>query len=185
MFRLRRIGIDTLSEHVVFLHEAAVQEGELGFQPLDRVRILGLEAARRPREITGVLNFCRNDILGHDEIGLSEVAFRDLGLPEGAPVDATLARSPESLERVRGKLRGARLSRADFDEVLRDVCARRYSKTELAMFVLACALPSLDDEELIALTEAMIACGSRLRLRRPGRRGQALHRRRSPAIAPP
>ena len=166
MFRLRRIGIDTLSEHVVFLHEAAVQKGELGFQPLDRVRILGSKG-EAPREITAVLNFCRTDILGHDEIGLSEVAFRDLGLPEGAAVDATLARSPESLERVRGKLRGARLSRADFDEVLRDVCARRYSNTELAMFVLACALPSLDDAELVALTEAMIACGSRLRFDAP------------------
>jgi thymidine phosphorylase len=161
VFRLRRIGIDTLSEHVVFLHEAAVQQGELGFQPLDRVRILASEGPA-PREITAVLNFCRTDILGHDEIGLSEVAFRDLGLPEGAAVEATLARAPASLERVRGKLRGARLERADFDAVLRDVCARRYSKTELAMFVLACALPSLDEQELIALTEAMIGCGSRL-----------------------
>jgi len=125
------------------------------------VRILGSKG-EAPCEITAVLNFCRTDILGHDEIGLSEVAFRDLGLPEGAAVDATLARSPASLELVRGKLRGARFGRADFDEVLRDVCARRYSKTELAMFVLACALPSLDEPELVALTESMIACGSRL-----------------------
>ena len=35
------------------------------------------------------------------------------------------------------------------------------------MFVLACALPSLDDAELVALTEAMIACGSRLRFDAP------------------
>jgi thymidine phosphorylase len=66
------------------------------------------------------------------------------------------------VKRVRGKLRGARLSRADFDAVLRDVCARRYSKPELAMFVLACALRQLDRAELIAFTEAMIACGSQL-----------------------
>jgi len=166
VFRLRRIGIDTLSEHVVFIHERAVREGALGFQPLDRVRIIGSQDGV-PREITAVLNFCRTDLLDKQEIGLSEVGFRDLGLPEGAPVDATLARAPDSVERVRAKLRGSRLSRADFDAVLRDVCARRYSKPELAMFVLACALPSLDEEELIALTGAMIDCGSRLRFEAP------------------
>jgi thymidine phosphorylase len=157
MFRVRRLGVDTLSEHVVFLHERAVREGALGVHPLDRVRVVGGGA-----EVTAVLNFCRTDLLAKDEVGLSEVAFADLGLAEGSAVEVTLARSPESVELVRGKLRGARLSRADFDAVLRDVCARRYSKPELSMFVLACALRSLDEEELVALTGAMIDCGSRL-----------------------
>ncbi len=95
------------------------------------------------------------------------MAFHDLGLAEGAAVEATLARPPESLDLVRGKLRGEKLSRVAFDRVLRDVCARRYSKTELAMFVLACALRSLDEEEVVALTRAMIDCGSRLRFDAP------------------
>jgi thymidine phosphorylase len=157
MFRLKRMCIDTLSEHVVFIHEGAVSAGRLGFQPLDRVRLLA-----NGRELTGVLNFCRDSLLGRDEIGLSEVAFRDFGQPEGALVRATHAPAPESVERVRGKLRGARLARADFDAVLSDVCARRYSKPELAMFVLACALRQLDRAELVAFTEAMVACGSQL-----------------------
>jgi thymidine phosphorylase len=158
MLRLRRMSIDTLSEHVVFIHESAVAEGRLGFQPLDRVRLL----AENGRELTGVLNFCTDTLLGRDEVGLSDVAFRDFGLPEGAAVRATHAPAPESVERVRHKLRGGRLARADFDAVLRDVCARRYSKPELSMFVLACALRQLDRLELVAFTEAMVACGSRL-----------------------
>jgi thymidine phosphorylase len=158
MFRLRRVCIDTLSEHVVFIHEDAVREGRLGFQPLDRVRIL----AEDGRELSGVLNFCRDALLEKDEIGLSEVAFRDFAQPEGTRVHATHAPAPDSVERVRHKLRGGRLSRADFDAVLRDVCARRYSKPELAMFVLACALRQLDRPELVAFTEAMVACGSQL-----------------------
>lgn len=163
MFRLRRVGIDTLSEHVVFIHESAVEKGDLGFKPLDRVRVL--EAGTPPgsgREITGVLNFCRDAILAVDEIGLSEVAWNDLGLPSGATVEATHARSPESVDCVRAKLRGTRLGRRDFDAILRDVAARRYSKPELAMFVLACALRRLDPDELVQFTHAMIACGSSL-----------------------
>ncbi len=158
MLRLRRMCIDTLSEHVVFIHEGAVAEGRLGFQPLDRVRLLGPGGC----ELTGVLNFCNDSLLKRDEIGLSESAFRDFGQAEGTTVDATHAPAPESLDRVRHKLRGGRLARADFDAVLGDVCARRYAKPELAMFVLACALRQLDHAELIAFTEAMIGCGSQL-----------------------
>ncbi len=161
MFRLKRVCIDTLSEHVVFIHEDAVATGELGFKPLDRVRVIAGEGAGR-REISGVLNFCRDSLLARDEIGLSDIAFHDLGVPEGAALDATHAPAPESVERVRRKLAGARLTRADFDAVLADVCARRYAKPELAMFVLACALRRLDKGELIAFTEAMIGCGSQL-----------------------
>jgi thymidine phosphorylase len=163
MFRLRRMGIDTLSEHVVFIAEQAVAEGALGFKPLDRVRVIGRRAdGQAAAEVSGVLNFCGHALLARDEIGLSDSAFRDLGLPEGAAVEATHARAPESVERVRRKLRGETLSREDFDAILSDVCARRYAKPELAMFVLACALRRLDRGELIAFTEAMIACGSSL-----------------------
>jgi thymidine phosphorylase len=162
MFRLRRMGIDTLSEHVVFIAEAAVAEGELGFKPLDRVRVLGQRSDGSEAEVSGVLNFCGDALLARDEIGLSDSAFRDLDLAPGAPVEATHARAPASVERVRRKLRGDSLSRADFDAILADVCARRYSKPELAMFVLSCALRRLERGELIAFTEAMIACGSRL-----------------------
>ena len=163
MFRVRRMPVDTLSEHVVFLHEDAVAEGELGFEPLDRVRVIGASGPNgKPREITGVLNFCRSPILAKGEIGLSEVAWRDLGVAEGSSVTATLARPPESVELVRRKLAGARLERTDFEAILRDVAARRYSKVELSMFVLSCALRQLDRVEIVGLTQAMIACGERL-----------------------
>jgi thymidine phosphorylase len=163
MFALRRIGIDTHYEHVVLIHQRAVEEGALGFKPLDRVRVIGNDPeSGEEREITGVLNFCANKLLGVDEVGLSEDAFRDLGLVEGSSVRATHARAPESVERVRGKLAGSRLSRQDFDAILADVVERRYSKVELTMFVLACALRQLDAEELVAFTKAMIHCGSQL-----------------------
>lgn len=163
MFRVRRMPVNTLSEHVVFLHEDAVAEGELGFEPLDRVRVIAASSQNgKLREITGVLNFCRSPILAKGEIGLSEVAWRDLGVAEGSSVTATLARPPESVELVRRKLAGSRLERGDFEEILRDVAGRRYSKVELSMFVLSCALRQLDRGELVGLTQAMIACGERL-----------------------
>ncbi|MBW2444779.1 MAG: thymidine phosphorylase family protein [Deltaproteobacteria bacterium] len=164
MFRLKRLEIDTQSEHVVFINERAVCEGSLGFNPLDRVRVFGVDSeAEGQGGITGILNFCHDSLLEKDEIGLSEVAFADMALSEGAQVGATLARAPTSIACVREKLRGHRMTRADFDRILEDVVARRYSKPELAMFVLACALRNLDTQELIDFTGAMVDCGSSLR----------------------
>ncbi|HUI25549.1 MAG TPA: thymidine phosphorylase, partial [Candidatus Kryptonia bacterium] len=163
MFRLKHLQIDTLGEHVVFIHEAAVRAGNLGFRPLDRVRVVGAApASQPPREVIGILNFCRDALIASDEIGLSDVTFRDLGLPDGANVHATLAPAPRSVDLVRAKLGGHRLDRAAFDAILADVIQHRYSKVELSMFVLACALQTLDLDETIDLTRAMIGAGSKL-----------------------
>lgn len=155
--------IDTHTEHVVFLHRHAVDRGELGLNPLDRVRVVVAGTADRPpREIEGVLNFCHDGLVADDEVGVSESAFRDLGVAEGTLVTAALAAPPESVRRVRSKLGGARLERADFDAILKDVASHRYSKVELSMFVLACALRRLDAAELVDFTRAMIDIGQRL-----------------------
>lgn len=164
MFRLKPLAIDTLSEHVIFIHEQAVLAGNLGFRPLDRVRVVEAApaAGAAPRQVIGVLNFCRDALLAADEIGLSEDAARDLGLPAGAAVEATQSPAPASVDLVRGKLQGGRLDEAAFDAILGDVTARRYSKVELSMFVLACALRTLDTDEIVAYTRAMIGSGTAL-----------------------
>jgi len=163
MFSLRRMGIDTQSEHVIFIHVDAVSQGVLGFKPMDRVLISGDDPdTGKNREITGILNFCEDSLIEIDQIGLSSIAYSDLGLPEGTSVRAALAVSPTSVDKVRGKLRGEKLDRSDFDAIIQDVTARRYSKPELSMFVLACALQHLDDREIADFTEAMIDSGSSL-----------------------
>ena len=58
--------------------------------------------------------------------------------------------APRSIDLVRAKLVGQRLDRAAFDAILADVVQHRYSKVELSMFVLACALKTLELDELVA-----------------------------------
>lgn len=168
MFRLRRMGIDTQSEHVLFIHADAVARGVLGFKPLDRVLVSGRDPkSGKLHQIIGILNFCEDALVEVDEIGVSNVAFGDLGLPEGSAIEAELAAPPTSVDRIRRKLDGGRLGRSDFDEIVRDVVARRYSKPELSMFVLACARQNLDEAEIADFTQAMIASGSSLRFDAP------------------
>jgi thymidine phosphorylase len=165
MFRLKPLRIDTLSEHVIFINAAAVQAGNLGFRPLDRVRVMGEDSVTgTTHEVTGILNFCEDSLVAPDEIGLSTVTARDLGLPAGAQVRATIAPAPRSVDLVRAKLQGQRLNRTAFDTILADVVQHRYSKVELSMFVLACALRTLDLNELVDYTRALIAAGTQLEI---------------------
>ena len=162
MFRLKPLAIDTLSEHVIFIHEETVLAGNLGFRPLDRVRVVEAQPAAggAPRQVIGVLNFCRNGLVAADEIGLSEDATHDLGLSAGTLVHATQSPAPASVDLVRAKLQGRRLDETAFRAILGDVTERRYSKVELSMFVLACALRTLDTDEIVAYTRAMIGSGA-------------------------
>jgi thymidine phosphorylase len=163
VFKVKHLPIDTLREHVITIHQSAVRTGNLGFNPLDRARVFGPHPqSGEMREVVGILNFCSDLLVAPDEIGLSEEAFRDLGLPEGSAVTATLATAPQSVDLVRAKLRGERLSRIAFQEILTDVVAHRYSRVELSMFVLACALKTLDAAEVVDYTRAMIATGTEL-----------------------
>jgi thymidine phosphorylase len=163
MFRLRHLHIETLRERIIVIHGSAVAKGNLGFNPMDRARVIGADPQTgQTREVSGVLGFCSDTLIAEDEIGLTEDAFRDLGLPEGAPVSATLAFAPPSVDLVREKLRGGRLDRAAFDTILADVTHHRYSRVELAMFVMACAMRTLDLDELVDFTRAMVATGSQL-----------------------
>ena len=43
MFRVKQSCIETLGEHVIFIHKDAVLKGNLGFRPLDRVRVVDEE----------------------------------------------------------------------------------------------------------------------------------------------
>jgi thymidine phosphorylase len=163
MFRVKQSCIDTLGEHVIFIHKDAVTSGNLGFRPLDRVRVVEAQpAGETAREVTGIINFCEDSLVLPDEIGLSEVTFRDLGLEDGTPVLASIAPAPRSVDLVRGKLDGKRLARADFNAIMTDIVEHRHSKVELSMFVLACALKTLDLQELVDYTSAMIDAGTRL-----------------------
>ncbi len=157
MLKLRRVAIDTPRENVVYLaRECPVYRAEK-FQGLAKI-----EVSANGRSVMAVLNICDDaELLHPDELGLSEQAFRQLGLPEGSRVTVAQAGPPASREAIRAKVTGARLGYAEFESVIRDIVANRYSKMEIAAFLIASA-SFLTTEEVLALTRAMAAVGNRL-----------------------
>ncbi|GIX31588.1 MAG: putative thymidine phosphorylase [Porticoccaceae bacterium] len=161
--RLRRVAIDTYRENVAYLHRDCHLYKAEGFQALNKIEV------RCGRHlILAVLNVVDDErLVAPDELGLSEQAFADLGLAEGARVAINHAPPPQSMEYVREKLRGARLAQAQYDEIVRDIAANRYSKTEIAAFVVAVSEAGLDREEVFYLTRAMVRSGEQLDWREP------------------
>ncbi len=156
--QIRRVGIDTWRENVAYLHRDCPVVRAAGFQALSKVTI-----AAQGASIAAVLNVVDDvRIVGPFELGLSEDAYLRLGVADGVEASIEHAEPPASIASLHRKIAGERLSRGDLFDIIRDIARARYSKVELAAFVVATNQFELDREEVLHLTEAMIAAGRRL-----------------------
>ncbi|ATE61116.1 thymidine phosphorylase family protein [Thauera sinica] len=154
---LRRVAIDTYRENVAYLHRDCEVYRAEGFQALAKV-----EVRADGRRILATLNVATDPrIVRCNELGLSEDAFAQLGVENGAPVRVSQAEPPPSIPALHRKIAGERLTREDFHAIVRDIAGHRYSKIELTAFVVASNQGELDREEVYFLTEAMSQAGSR------------------------
>ncbi len=156
--QVRRVGIDTWRENVAYMHRDCPVVRAAGFQALSKV-----EVRANGQMILAVLNVVDDErIVSACELGLSEDAFSRLGVVEGHAARIAHAEPPASIAALRRKINGERLGKEDLAAIIRDVAEARYSKIELAAFVVATNQYELDREEVLHLTEAMIAVGRRL-----------------------
>jgi thymidine phosphorylase len=154
----RRIGIDTWRENVVYLRRDCPVVRAEGFQALAKV-----EVAANGRTILAVLNVVDDPrMLGSRELGLSEESWTQLAVADGAPVTVRHAEPPPSMWALKRKIAGERLGAEEFAALVRDIAAHRYSKVELAAFVVATDQFALDRDEVLHLTQAMVDVGQRL-----------------------
>ncbi len=157
MLKLRRIGVDTYRENVAYLSRDCPLYRAEKFQGLAKI-----EVSKNGRSILAVLNIVDDlQLLPRDELGLSEQAFHQLGLPEGETVTVAQAAPPASRDAIRAKVLGRVLSAEEYEAIIRDIAANRYSKMEIAAFLIASA-SFLTTDEVLSLTRAMAAVGNRL-----------------------
>jgi len=156
--KLRRLGIDTYRENVVYLHRDCELYRAEGFQALSKVKICA-----DGRRILAVLNVVDDDsIVTPVDLGLSEEAFAKLGVNEGHLVSIEHAEPPASMNAVRRKIAGERLSQEDYRHIINDITDKRYSKTEISAFLVASGQTDMDRDEVYFLTRAMLESGEQL-----------------------
>jgi len=157
MLRLKQLGIDTCHETVAFLARRCPLYRAQEFVALARIEISG-----GGRRIIATLNIVDDEsLMAADELGLSLLAYRQLGLPDGTPVEIAQASPPASLDHIRAKIDGAVLSPEAYQAIARDLAAHRYSKMEIAAFLIAGARFTTAPE-VLSMTRAMASVGGRL-----------------------
>ncbi|MCX7230940.1 MAG: thymidine phosphorylase family protein [Burkholderiales bacterium] len=164
--RLRAVRIDTDSENVAYLARGCTACRVDVLRAAQKVSVSVVGASVEP--MLAVLNVVDDpSIVGPDELGLSEQAFAMLGVPTGTPVTIGPAPRPASLDIVRRKLQGEPLDLGAMRAIARDIAARRYARSEIAAFLVACGREDLERDEVLALTRAMLETGERLDWREP------------------
>ena len=155
--RVRRLGIDTRQETVVYLRYDCVVCRSEGLEAQARVEVRNGE-----RAIIATVSVVTTDLLAGGEAGLSEAAWLRLGVAEGDPVSIAHPPPLESLGFVRAKVYGRTLDEPAIRAIVGDLVAGRYSDIHLASLITACAATRLDRNEMVALTRAMVDSGQRL-----------------------
>jgi len=159
--QLRRLGIDTGYEHVVYLdHDSPICHSE-GFGAHSRLSLRVGE-----REILATLNLVHADWLDPNEAGLSESAWLSLNPRPGERVVIAHPPSVDSLAHVRAKIFGKELDANAWQAIVRDIVARRYSGIEMAALITAASGNHLTPNEVIDLTRAMVRAGTQLQWHR-------------------
>ncbi len=155
---LKAIGIDTYKEHVVYLHRNCQRYQTEGFRALSKI-----EVRHQAHSILATLNIVDDaHLIAPGECGLGVHAFADFGLPEGTEVTISQPAPIHSMQAVRRKIAGERLSEQDYQDICQDIAQGRYAKEELAAFLVSSAQTGMDREEILYLTKAMTQTGQSL-----------------------
>lgn len=154
ILRFRRLGINTLHEHIVYMREDCPVCLAEGFEILTRICV-----SKGKNTIVAIVNIVKTDIIQHGEISLSEKAMHSLGVKDGDMLHLSHLQPLESLGFVRSKIFGNDLNAPQMDMIIRDIVNGSYSNIHLAAFITSCAGNRMNTSEIIALTNAMIATG--------------------------
>jgi thymidine phosphorylase len=160
--KLRRIGIDTRQEHVVYMRRDCHVCRAEGFDSLAR-----LEVECNGRHLLATLNVVDTQLLGDDEAGQSERAVQELGGRDGDPVSVWHGPLLDSLSVLRAKVYGHRLDYGGLESIIADVVAGHYADIHIAAFLSACAGGRKDLQETVDLTRAMVNTGETIAWDRP------------------
>lgn len=155
--RLRRLGIDTHQEPVVYMRADCHVCRSEGLSAHSRVAV-----ATDSASIIATLNVVHDGFFQPGEAGLSEAAWSLLRATPGQW--AMFAHPPlvDSFGAVRAKIFGHPFDEATLHTIIKDIAAARYADIDLSAFLTACAAGGMSLEEVVGLTRGMVAVGERL-----------------------
>jgi len=161
MLKIKKIAIDTEPENTAFLSRQCSAYRAEEFRALRKIEVFS-SSDEHPTILANLVIVDDATIVGPDELGLGEQAFRRLRLAEGARVCISQAQPPKSLEAVRRKINGEIMNTGEIEAIIADISAHRYSPMEIAAYLIASA-GFTTTNEVLATTRAMAQSGAQLK----------------------
>lgn len=151
------LGINSLHEHIVYMRQDCHICISEGFEALTRIRL-----TYGKRSLVATLNVLQSDLLQPGELSLSQSAAQSLKIRAGDRVSISHVQPFGSLSAVRAKIYGHKLNEAQWEEIIEDIVAERYSNVQLSAFITACTGERMTIDEIVSLSKAMVSSGETL-----------------------
>lgn len=158
MLKAKILELETGGKPIVIVNKEDAED--LGIRGLSRLVIKTKE-----RKLTGIVNITTS-IVEKGEIGLSESVAKTLNLAGGEEVEVEVAKFPSSLQHIKNKIKGKKLSYEEIFEIVKDTVEGNLSEGEIASFVVALEAKGLDLDEAASLSLAMVETGKKLELKK-------------------
>lgn len=157
--KIKKINFNNGKEAFLYLNRECPVVVEQGFDGGIRIEIKGSN-----KKVAGELVLISNqNLLKNDEIGLSDVAFKRLGLNEGTEVEASRIPLLKSFNAVRAKMFGHEFGKEDVRAIIQDIVDGYYSPSHIAAFCGVCEGGNMSLDEISYLTDAMVNVGQTIK----------------------
>ncbi len=158
--KVKDLEISTGATPVVTLNNCDAKL--LDLYPLDRILV-----KKNSRKMVAVLDIAESEkAVPHGTMGFFEEALNKLGVKSHDVVEVSLAKKPESIDYIKKKLSGKELNYDESLQIINDIVDDKLTQIEMTAYVLANYANGMTQKEIVDLTKAMSATGSRLNLDR-------------------
>ena len=125
----------------------------------DRVQVIN------PKNGVSVAAFVEttSTITPQETIGIYRFTNERLHLEDGAEIEVREAARPASLDYVKKKMDGGKISKEEMLTIIKDVVSDDLSSAEITAFIIASYINPLDMDEVEHLTRAMVETGERIK----------------------
>jgi AMP phosphorylase len=146
---------------VVMLNKKTAKK--LGFHLSDRILIK--TTGLKKREFSSIVD-TTDSFVKEDEIIVSLEVIKTLNLKDGQKVDVSLSDIPVSINFIKKKMDGEKLTKNEISRIIKDIVNNTLSQPEIAVFISAMYKTGMDFDETIFLIDAILGSGEKLNLRK-------------------
>lgn len=153
--KIKILGIESGGKPIVFLNIRDADE--IGISASGRLLI------NSGRELTVIVNIA-SDSVSEGYIGISKEVQKILKLDQDSVVDVQISPFPKSLQFIRNKLNGKKLTFEEIHEIVNGVVDGNLNENEIAAFVTSLHTQGLSLDEATSLSSSMVMTGKTLSL---------------------